>query len=134
MAGLKTKETNKSINDYIDSIENESKREDSKTLLALMEDATGEKPVIWGDSMVGFGKYKYHRKGSKEELEWFKSGFATRKTKLTLYLTCDLSKYESLMKNLGKYKHGKGCLYINKLKDVDLDILKQLIEKTKDFY
>ncbi len=132
MAGLKTKESNKSVDEYLDAIENEAKREDSKVLAALIEKTTGEKPKIWGDSMVGFGKYQYHRKGSKEELEWFQVGFAARKTRLTLYLSCDLSKYDDLISNLGKCKHGKGCLHINKLKDVDIDVLTQLIEKAKN--
>ncbi len=132
MSGLKTKETNKSVAEYIESIENETRREDSRVILALLEEVTGEKPKIWGDSMVGFGKYQYHRKGSKEEFEFFKAGFAARKTRLTLYLTCDLSKYADLIGNLGKCKTGKGCLHINKLKDVDLDVLKQLIQTAND--
>ena len=100
--------------------------------LAIMEEITGCKPKIWGDNfIVGFGKYKYKRKGGKEELEWFHMGFAPRKTKLTVYLTLDISQEEDLLKKLGKCKWGKGCLYINKLADVDLDILKELIKKGK---
>lgn len=130
MAGLVTKETNKSVSDFIESISNESKKSDSKTLIAMIEKITGFPPKIWGDNfIIGFGKYKYQRKGKKEEFEWFHIGFAPRKTKLTLYLTFDLTKEEKLVSQLGKCKWGKGCLYINKLADVDLEILKELIKK-----
>ena len=133
MAGLATKETNKSVAKFIESIESTSKREDSKILLALMEEISGFPPKVWGDNfLIGFGKYKYKRKGGKEEFEWFHLGFAPRKTKLTVYLTFDISKEEELLKQLGKCKWGKGCLYINKLADIDLEILKNLIKKGKD--
>lgn len=133
MAGLATKETNKSVEDFINSIVNTSKKEDAKKLLSIIEDITGVKPKIWGDNfIIGFGKYKYKRKGGKEEFEWFNVGFAPRKTKITLYLTFDISQHEKLLKELGKCKWGKGCLYINKLADINLDILKQLIAKSKD--
>lgn len=133
MAGLVTKETDKSVPDFIESIEHASKREDSKTLVALMQEVTGQEPKIWGDNyIVGFGKYTYTRKGKKEEFEWFNVGFAPRKSKLTVYLTLDLTQQEEKLKALGKCKWGKGCLYINKLADVDLDILKELIAKSKD--
>ena len=133
MAGLATKETNKSVADFIESIPSASKQEDSKILLSIMQDIAGEEPKVWGDNfIIGFGKYTYTRKGSKEELEWFHLGFAPRKTKLTVYLTFDISKEEALLKKLGKCTWGKGCLHINKLADVDLEVLKQLIKKSKD--
>ncbi len=98
-----------------------------------MKDTTGMEPKIWGDNfIIGFGKYSYQRKGNKELFEWFNIGFAPRKNKITIYLTFDISKYESLTKKLGKCKWGKGCLYINKLDDVDLKVLKQLIEIGKN--
>ena len=133
MAGLVNKETNKSVTKYIDSIENESKKEDAKMLLSIMQEITGNEPKIWGDNLlIGFGKYKYKRKAGKEEFEWFNVGFAPRKTKLTVYLTFDVSTQEELLKELGKCKWGKGCLYINKLADINLEVLKQLIEKSKN--
>jgi len=133
MAGLATQETNKSVNDFIESIENESKKEDSKILLKMMTEVSGEKAKIWGDNfIIGFGKYKYKRKGGKEEFEWFNMGFSPRKAKITLHLTYDIEKESVLLEKLGKCKWGRGCLYINKLADVDLDILKQLIQKSKD--
>lgn len=133
MAGLATKETNKSVDSFIESITNKSKQEDSKILLQLIEKTTGYPPKIWGENfIIGFGKYTYTRKNSKEEFEWFNVGFAPRKTKITLYLTMDISQETELLSQLGKCKWGKGCLYINKLADIDLTILKQLIKKSKD--
>ena len=133
MAGLVNRETNKSVSKFIDSIDNESKRKDSKKLLALMKKVTGKQPKVWGDNFfIGFGKYRYKRKGGKEEFEWFNVGFAPRKTKLTVYLTFDISKQEELLAKLGKCKWGKGCLYINKLDDIDMEILEKLIRKSKD--
>lgn len=132
MAGLATKETQKSVSKFIDNIENASKREDSKKLIAIMQEVSGYEPKIWGDNfIIGFGKYTYKRKNGKEEFEWFHTGFAPRKTKITLYLTFDISKEENLLKKLGKCTWGKGCLYINKLADVNLEILKKLIKKSK---
>lgn len=131
--GLKTVETNKSVSKFVNSIENESQRKDVKVLLKLIEKITGKKPKIWGDNfMIGFGKYKYKRKGGKEEFEWFNVGFAPRKTNITLYLTCYLEKEKDLLKKLGKFKHGKGCLYIKKLEDIDLKVLEKMIKRNKD--
>lgn len=133
MAALATQETNKSVSDFINSIENDTKRNDSITLMNIMSEVTGYEPKIWGDNfIVGFGKYKYKRKSGKEEYEWFNVGFAPRKSKLTIYLTCDISKAQNLLVKLGKCKWGRGCLYINKLADVDIAVLKQLIDKSKD--
>ncbi len=126
---LATVPTNKSVSKFINSLE--TKKEDSKVLLKLISKITGKKPKIWGDSFVAFGRYTYTRKGSKKEYEWFNVAFAPRKDKITLYLTCYLEN-EPLVKKLGKVKHGKGCLHIRKLDDVDLDILKKLITKYKD--
>jgi hypothetical protein len=130
---LKTVETNKSVTNFINSIEDESKRVDSKKLVRLIGKITGKKPKIWGDNfMIGFGKYKYKRKGGKEEFEWFNVGFAPRKGNITIYLTCYLEKEKALLDKLGKYKTGKGCLYIKKLDDVDLKVLEKMIRKNKD--
>ena len=133
MAGLATQETDKSVSEYINSIENATKRNDSKTLIQMMSDITGYEPKIWGDYfIIGFGKYKYKRKQGKEEFEWFNVGFAPRKSKMTIYLTFDINQEQALTSKLGKCKCGKGCLYVNKLADIDLEVLKQLIAKSKD--
>ncbi len=133
MAGLATQETDKDVNAFIASIDSASKRADSETLINMMQEATNAPPKIWGDNgIIGFGKYTYTQKGKKEELEWFHMGFAPRKTKLTIYLTCDINQHLDLVEQLGKCKWGKGCLYINKLADVDLDILNEMILRVKD--
>lgn len=132
MAGLVNKETNQDPLAYIETIDNASKQADAKRLLTLMEEVTGNPPKIWGTGMIGYGKYTYRRKGSKEDLEWFNVGFAPRKTKITVYLTYDIGQEEELLEKLGKCKWGKGCLYINKLDDVNLDVLKTMIDKAKD--
>lgn len=136
MAGLATKETGRSVQNFIESLGNNSKQADSNVILKLMGEVTGHEPKVWGnekvpDFLIGFGKYKYRRKGSKEEFEWFNVGFAPRKSKITVYLTIDINEEIELLGKLGKCKWGKGCLYINKLADINLDILKQLIEKSK---
>ena len=98
-----------------------------------LTEVTGEEPKIWGDNfIVGFGKYTYQRKGSKEDHEWFNIGFAPRKKNLTVYLTYDIGQEEELLARLGKCTWGKGCLYINKLADVDLDVLREILTKGKD--
>ena len=130
---LATQETDKSVSAYIESIEHEGKRNDSKTLIKLMSEITGHEPKIWGDYfIIGFGKYKYKRKQGDEEFEWFNVGFAPRKSKITIYLTFDINQEQELTSKLGKCKWGKGCLYVNKLADIDLGILKKLIAKSKD--
>lgn len=130
---LKTVETTKSVTKFIDSIKDENKRKDSKKLVTLIRKITGKKPKIWGDNfIIGFGKYKYKRKGGKEEFEWFNVGFAPRKANITIYLTCYLEKEKPLLKKLGKYKAGKGCLYIKSLEDIDMKVLEKLIMKNKD--
>jgi hypothetical protein len=130
---LATIETNKSVISFINSLKDDTKREDCKKLIKIIQKITGNKPKIWGDNfLIGFGKYKYKRKVGKEEFEWFNIGFAPRKTNITLYLTCYLEKEKPLLKKLGKYKAGKGCLYIKKLDDINLKVLEKLIKKNKD--
>lgn len=129
---LKTTITKKSVSAYLNSLKDEQKKADSKKLVKLMEKLTGKKPKIWGDNfLIGFGKYKYKRKGGKEEFEFFNIGFAPRKNNITLYISCYIDK-EPLIKKLGKIKHGKGCIYIKKLDDIDMKILEKLIKKYKD--
>ena len=137
MAGLVTKETDRSVSAYIEGIDSSSKKDDSYQLVEIIKEVTGHEPKVWGnekapDFMIGFGKYQYQRKAGKEVYEWFHVGFAPRKSKLTVYLTFDISKEAALLEQLGKCKWGKGCLYLNKLADINTDVLKQLIEKAKD--
>jgi hypothetical protein len=126
MTELKTKATANSVIDFINEIEPETKRQDSYTILEILQRATGEEPVMWGDSIVGFGKYSYKGSGSRCG-EWFPVGFSPRKNKLVVYLALGFDKYSELLIRLGKHKTAKGCLYINKISDIDSSVLEELV-------
>lgn len=126
MTELKTKVNEKSVNDFLDSVTDERKRQDSYQILKLMEKVTGSQPKMWGDSIVGFGSYHYRYESGREG-DWFLTGFSPRKQNLTLYIMAGFDEYEELLSRLGKYKTGKSCLYINRLTDVDLAVLEELI-------
>ena len=129
MAELKTNETKLSVTKFIGKVEDDQKRQDSQAILKLMKQVTKEEPKMWGGSMVGFGHFHY-KSDSGREGDWFLTGFSPRKQNLTIYITPGFDKYESLMKKLGKHKTSKGCLYIKKLEDVDMKVLKQLIKQS----
>jgi hypothetical protein len=126
LAVIKTKPTSSSVEDFINSIADEQKRKDSFVILKLMEKAMKEKPKMWGSSMIGFGKVRYKSPATGREVDWFKIGFSPRKTNLSLHLI-DLLRHADALKKLGKHKTGAGCLYINKLEDVDIKILEKMI-------
>ncbi len=128
----KTQKNTASVQDFLNSVEDERKREDSFTILELMRDLTGHEPVMWGASLVGFGTYHYKYESGREG-DFFLVGFSPRKANLTLYIMAGFSEYESLMEKLGKYKTGKSCLYIKRLEDVDLPTLKELIKRSVAF-
>jgi hypothetical protein len=127
---IKTKQTNDSVDAFLASLPSEQQRKDSKTLITLMKKLSGEKPKLWGSSLVGFGKKLFKSPATGREVEWFYVGFAPRKTSLSLYLNTDVKKQGALLEKLGKHKTGKGCLYVNKLEDVDMKILEQLVKRT----
>ena len=129
-AELKTKKTASSVDDFIKSVKDEQKRKDSFTIVKMMQKATGDKPKMWGGAIIGFGDVhlKYE---SGRELDWFIIGFSPRKQNLTLYVLCDSPAQNGLLKKLGKHKRGGSCLYINKLDDVDLNVLKKIISTAK---
>jgi hypothetical protein len=129
MAELKTKLTDASVTDFLNEIKDEEKRTDSFEIIKLMQQVTKQEPKMWGTSIIGFGNVhlKYE---SGRELDWFITGFSPRKQNLTLYVMGSFNPHVDLLKKLGKYKTGKGCLYINKLKDVDVKVLKELIKKS----
>ena len=129
MAELKTQPNQGSVVDYLNSVENEVKRADSFKILELMQEVTGEEPIMWGDSIVGFGTYRY-KYASGRQAEWFLTGFAPRKQNLTLYIMSGFENYDQLLGQLGKHKTGKSCLYINKLDDVNLDVLQRLVKES----
>jgi hypothetical protein len=126
MAENKTKPNTKSVASYLEGIENPQRKADCLTIASLMEELTGEKPKMWGDSIVGFGDYRY-KYASGREGDWFLAGFSNRKQSLTLYIMGYLEYYGEILEDLGKFKHGKGCLYIKQLSDINLDVLKTLI-------
>jgi hypothetical protein len=129
MAELKTKKTEASVTTFLDKITDAQRRKDCQTVLNLMKQATGEEPKMWGSSIVGFGTYQY-RYASGREGDWPIIAFSPRKTNLTLYIMPGFEKFEPLMAKLGKYKTGVSCLYIKKLDDVEIPVLKKLIAKS----
>lgn len=126
LADIKTKQTAASVDDYIDSLADEQKRKDSRVIVKMMEKAMKEKPKMWGASMIGFGNVRYKSPATGREVDWFKIGFAPRKGNLSMHLI-DLQRHTEALKKLGKYKLGSGCLYINKLEDVDVKVLEKII-------
>lgn len=127
LAQIKTKETKASVEDFINSVKDEAKRKNSFTILKMMQKASKEKPKMWGSSMIGFGNKIYKSPATGREVEWFKIGFSPRKTNISLHLVLDIKKHSAELKKLGKHKTGVGCLYINKLDDVDVKVLEKLI-------
>lgn len=129
MSELKTKRNEQSVEGFLNSIPDETKRRDCFALKELMEDITASPAVMWGDSIVGFGSYCY-RYASGREGEWFLTGFSPRKQNLTLYIMSGFSGYDGLLEDLGKYKTGKSCLYIKRMDDVHLDTLRELVKRS----
>jgi len=129
MAELKTQPNEQNVEDFLNAVESETKRQDSFTILELMKQETGAEPIMWGDSIVGFGTYKY-KYASGREGEWLVTGFSPRKQNLTLYIMSGFDEYDNLLNKLGKHSTGKSCLYIKKLEDVDQDVLRELVSKS----
>lgn len=131
MAELKTKPNEQDVETFLNSVENEKKRQACFTLKELMEEVTGAEAKMWGDSIVGFGSYHYKYKSGREG-DWFLTGFSPRKQNLTLYIMSGFGGYDELLDDLGKYKTGKSCLYINKIEDVDLKVLRELVKQSAE--
>lgn len=130
LAQIKTKPTGNSVEHFINAVADEQKRKDSFTLLKILENAVKEKPEMWGSSIIGFGEHRYKSPATGREVDWFKVGFSPRKANLTIYLVGGLQQHAEAFKKLGKHKLGGGCLYLNKLSDVDLKILEQIIKRS----
>lgn len=131
MAETKTKPTQVSVESFIDAVENPVRREDARTICAMMERITGYEPVMWGPTMIGFGSYDY-KYDSGHSGTAFRLGFSPRKAQLVLYVLGDYEGEAELLARLGKHKIGKCCLYINKLADVDMDVVEQLTNLSWD--
>ncbi len=129
MAELKTRPTRVSVKSFIDAIEDAQKRKDARKISAMMRRATGKRAKMWGDSIVGFGTYRYSNTAGKD-FEWHVTGFSPRARNLTVYIMPGFSRFGSLLKKLGKHKASKSCLYIDQLSDIDEDILEILIAES----
>lgn len=125
LAKVKTTENASSVEDFINEVKNEQQRKDSLLLLKLMKKISKVDAKMWGGSIVGFGKLIYKSPTSGREVEWFKIGFSPRKANLTIYLI-NLQIHAEALEKLGKYKTGGGCIYINKLTDIDMTILEEI--------
>ncbi len=128
LADNKTKPTQDNVEDFLNSITPEQKRKDSFVLLEMMKQASSEEPVLWSNSFVGFGMKRHKSPTSGREADWMRIGFAPRKTNLSLYFGTYADAHTEALEKLGKYKAGLGCVYINKLADINLDVLKGMIE------
>ncbi|MBC7943005.1 DUF1801 domain-containing protein [Candidatus Saccharibacteria bacterium] len=130
MGTIKTIANDASVTDFINSVPDEVKRQDSFALLELFSKITGETAKMWGSSIIGFGQYHYKSERSKQEGDWPLTGFSPRKQNLTLYIMLGFDDYSDLLANLGKHKTSVGCLYIKNLTDVDQKVLEKLIKQS----
>lgn len=129
MTDAKTVPTGRSVPEFLEAVDNDDRRVDSHALCRLMTEVTGEEPVLWGSSIVGFGS-RHYKYASGREGDWPRVGFSPRKQALTLYLNHlddGFSDYQNLLSQLGKHKTGAGCLYLKRLADADSDVLRQII-------
>ena len=129
MSKLKTTQNEADVNAFLDAVENPRRRADARQVLDLIQAVTGEPPKMWGSSIVGFGSYHY-RYASGREGDWPVAGFSPRKQNLVIYIMPGFSDYGDLLGKLGKFRTGKSCLYVNKLDDVDLELLEQLVRES----
>ena len=123
---MKTVATKASVSKFIDAIDDPGRRRDCKTLVKLMRRVTGKKPVLWGDSMVGFDVFSYGRRNG-QEFEYFRTGFSPRKQALTIYILPGYTDFSTILARLGPHKTGKSCLYLKRLADVDLAVLEEIV-------
>lgn len=129
MAELKTKPTEQSVEDFFKTIENQEKQKDCEALATLMQKITRSEPKMWGASIIGFGQHHYVYESGREG-DWFLAGFSPRKQNITIYVMGGFAEETGLLKQLGRHKTGKSCIYIKNLSDINLDILKMLIQRS----
>ncbi len=130
MSTLKTQKNDASVDDFINTVEDEAKQKDAFTLLEIFKKTTGQQPKMWGSSIIGFGQYHYKSERSAQAGDWPLIAFSPRKQNLTLYIMPGFSDYSELLSKLGKHKTSKVCLYINHLSDVDQAILEKLVKQS----
>ena len=129
---LKTKLNDGAVNEFINGIESELKRNVSFKIIEMMKKITKSEPKMWGDSIIGFGNYHY-KYASGREGDWFLCGFSPRKQNLSIYIMSGFNKYENILRKLGKHKTGKGCLYVKNLEEIDLKVLENLLKQSVDY-
>jgi hypothetical protein len=132
-AKLKTEKTKSSVKDFLITVKEDQKRGDSFTILEMMQKATGEEPKMWGSAIIGFGDITFKYENGREN-GWFKIGFSPRKQSLALYGLLNSDVKREMLQKLGKHSTGKGCLYFNNLKDIDVEVLEQIIVKANKWY
>ncbi|QGQ97535.1 DUF1801 domain-containing protein [Paenibacillus psychroresistens] len=132
MYELKTKETDNSVIEFIENVDNPKKREDAYKLLDIFAETTGYEAKMWGPSIIGFGTYHYKYE-SGHEGDAPLAGFSPRKAKISLYFATGDTERELLLKDFGKHTSGKACVYINKVDDIEIDVLKVLINQSIKF-
>ena len=128
MAELKTKKNDSSVMEYINSVQDDSKKQDSLELLIIFKECTNEDPKMWGSSIIGYGSYHYKSERSRQEGDWPLTGFSPRKQNISIYIMPGFDKYQKELAKLGKHKTSVGCLYIKRLSDIDLEVLKHIIK------
>lgn len=134
MAEIKTKQTDANVEDFINSFaETEQKRQDGFELLKIMQEFAGYDPKMWGPTIIGFGQYHYKSERSKQEGDLPLVGFSPRKAAISLYVYSGCSGQEELLKELGKFKMGKACIYVKKLADINIEVLKKMMQTTITF-
>jgi hypothetical protein len=127
LAEIKTKENSASVEDFINSIDDEQKRKDSFVLLELMKKVTGAEPKMWGSSLIGFGVKRYKSPNTGREVDWFLIGFSPRKANISLHLIADFNSHTALLEKLGSHKTSVGCLYLKKLDGINLEVLEAIM-------
>ena len=132
MTENKTKQNDASVVEFLAQVEDETKRADTQTIVEMMGEITGYPATMWGGSIIGFGKYVYHYKSGRSG-EWSLVGVSPRARNISVYIMPGFGNYDDLMARLGKHKTGKSCLYINRLADVDTEVLRELISKSVDY-
>jgi hypothetical protein len=129
MAELKTRPTDRDVTAFLNSIDDEQRRRDCLAVAALMEEVSQAPPRLWGETIVGFGSYRYTYASGRAG-DWMLTGFSPRKQNLTLYIMSGFEQYDGLLARLGKHKVGTSCLYIKRLADIDLPTLRELVERS----
>ncbi len=129
MSDLKTTENDADVWAYLDSVTNPTRRKDAVTVARMMQDVTGEEPRMWGESIVGFGRYQYRRADGSRHW-WMQTGLAPRKQALTIYIMPGFKNYSELLQSLGRHRHSVSCLYITRLQNVDFDVLTELVSRS----